>query len=499
MIDYETFCRIKHLAEKERLNTSQISESIGLDWRTVAYWLNQPRFEERRTFARSSVLDPYKDQIQRLLEKHPYTGAQILLMLREQGYRGGYTILKDYVRKVRPPRRTAYLTLSFAPGECAQVDWGSFGTVACGRTTRRLSFFVMVLCYSRLMYLEFTVLQSMEHFLGCHQNAFQFFGSVPRAVMVDNLKSAVLRRLTGEAPVFNPCYLDFARYHGFEIRACSVGKGNEKGRVESGVGYVKKNFLSGLGIPDFAALAPAAARWLREVANVRIHGETKKRPTDMFAAEKPAMLPLPAQPYDVGTALTVRASSTFRVTLDTNRYSVPAEHAGAQLLMRAYPDLICVHRGENLIARHPRSYDRHQDFEHPDHPKKLLAERRHARHQKLYARFIELSPRSEEYYQQLATRRLDPRHHVQKIVALSEIYGVEAVARAMQDAFDLQAFSSEYIANICEQRAHVPPEPGALHLTRKSDLLELDLPEPDLSIYDKLEEIRNGKGQDPGL
>ena len=494
MIDYETFCRIKHLAEKERLNISQIAESTALDPRTVAYWVRQVHFKERLNPPRPSVLDPYKDQIQRLLEKHPYSATQILLMLREQGYRGGYTIVKDYVRKVRPPRKAAYLTLSFAPGECAQVDWGSFGTVTCGQTTRRLSFFVMVLCYSRLMYLEFTVLQTMEHFLGCHQNAFEFFGAVPAAIMVDNLKSAVLRRLTGESPVFNPRYLDFARYYGFEIRACGVGKGNEKGRVESGVGYVKKNFLNGLGITDFAALAPAATRWLSEVANVRIHGETRRRPLDLFAVEKPALLPLPAQPYDTGATLTTRASSTFRVTLDANRYSVPAEYAGTQLTMRTYTDRICIYSGENLVARHPRSYDRHQDFEHPDHPKKLLAERRRARHQKLYARFITLSPRSEEYYHQLAARRLDPRHHVQKIVALSEIYGTEAVSRAMLDAFDLQAFSSEYIANICEQRAHIRQEPGALHLTRKCDLLDLDLPEPDLSIYDILEEKKYDKG-----
>mgnify|MGYP003558144174 FL=1 len=178
MIDYDTFCRIKQLGEKEGLNISQIAVELGLDWRTTAFWFKQARFQERASGARPSMLDSYKDQIQRLLEKHPYSAAQLLLILREQGYSGGYTIIKDYVRKVRPPRRAAYLTLSFAPGECAQVDWGSFGAVACGQTMRKLHFFVMVLCYSRLMYVEFTVSQTMEHFLGCHQNAFEFFGCV---------------------------------------------------------------------------------------------------------------------------------------------------------------------------------------------------------------------------------------------------------------------------------------------------------------------------------
>ena len=170
--------------------------------------------------------------------------------------------VKDYVRKVRPPKQKAFLKLSFAPGECAQVDWGTYGNVRVGSTSRRLSFFIMVLCHSRMMYVEFTVSQTMEHFLGCHQNAFEFFGRVPQRIMVDNLRSAVLKRIVGTAPVFNPKYLDFANHYGFTIAACNVGKGNEKGRVENGVGYVKKNFLSGLKIRDFADLNPALMRWL---------------------------------------------------------------------------------------------------------------------------------------------------------------------------------------------------------------------------------------------
>jgi transposase len=112
--------------------------------------------------------------------------------------------------------------LAFAPGECAQVDWGSYGTVRVGDTTRRLSFFVMVLCYSRQLYVEFTVSQTMEHFLTCHQNAFAAFGGVPTRIMIDNLRSGVLKHAVGEAPVFNPRYLDFSRHHGFCVSADSM-------------------------------------------------------------------------------------------------------------------------------------------------------------------------------------------------------------------------------------------------------------------------------------
>ena len=122
-----------------------------------------------RSSPRPSKLDPFKPQIIRWLETHPYTATQIFLRLRESGYNGGITIVKDYVHHVRPPRAQAFLTLAFAPGECAQVDWGQFGSIAVGNTQRRLSFFVMVLCYSRMLYVEFTLSETMEHFLACHQ------------------------------------------------------------------------------------------------------------------------------------------------------------------------------------------------------------------------------------------------------------------------------------------------------------------------------------------
>ena len=414
----------------------------------------------------------------------PLSAQQVFQRLKEEGFEGGYTLVKDYVRLIRPRRAPAFLTLNFAPGECAQVDWGHYGTVCVGETRRRLSLFVMVLCYSRLMYLEFTLSQQMEQFLACHQHAFEFFGNrVPEKIMVDNLKSAVLRRLTGEAPVFNPRYLDFANHYGFTIKPCGVRKGNEKGRVESGVGYVKKNLLNGLEIPDFSTLNPQAKIWLDTIANVRIHGETHQRPVDRFKEEQPLLHPAPAQPYDIATVLQLRANKCFRVRFETNRYSVPAEYASQILTTKVYPDRLCIYHQDKLIARHDRRYDRHLDIEDPDHPKVLLEQRRSAREQKLLGRFLTLSPKAEAYYQALAKRRLNPRHHVQKIVALSEIHGVPAVARAMADAFAFEAFSCEYIANLLESRQRLLPEPGALHLTRRQDLLELDMPEPDLSVY----------------
>lgn len=490
MIDYQTYCQIKTL-KQEGLNPLQIAGKLCLAPRTVYYWLTQERFHSRKTLRRPSKLDTFKDDIFRMLETHPYTAAQIYQRLRENGFDGRYTIVKDYVHKIRPRRTPAFLKLTFAPGECAQVDWGSYNAVRAGNTSRRLSFFVMVLCYSRMMYVEFTLSQTMEHFLACHQNAFDFFGGIPAKVMVDNLKSAVLRRIIGKAPVFNPKYLDFANHYGFTITPCNVGKGNEKGRVENGVGYVKKNFLAGLSIPDFSAVNPGARQWLDTIANIRIHGETRKKPTELFLEEK--LRPLPPHPYDIADISQVRASSQFRIALDTNHYSVPAEYAGTSLTLKTYPDRLCIYSGQNLIARHTRSYERHRDFEHPDHPKELLAQRKKAADQKILARFLTISPRAQDYYRELENRRMNLLHHIRQIVALSEIYPPEQVARAMEDAFTFQAFSCEYIANILEQRSRTKPEPGALHLTRREDLLDLTVEQPDLSIYQTEKESSHEK------
>ena len=228
-----------------------------------------------------------------------------------------------------------------------------------------------------------------------------------------------------------------------------------------------------------------------------VHGATHKKTDELFKTEKPALRPLPRMPYDVAATKQVRATNRFRVMLDTNRYSVPSEYAGQPLTLKAYPDRICIyHNIRGLIAQHPRSYDRNQDFENPDHPRALLQQRHKSREQRLLMRFLTLSPKAETYYQQLAKRRMNPRHHIRAIVALSEIYGAEKVARAIEDAFAFHAFSSAYIANILEQRERILPEPGALHLIRRQDLLDLDMPEPNLSIYDTEDEQQEGDQDD---
>lgn len=483
MIAYATWQRIRHLGGEKGLTVPQIAEETGLDPKTVRRWLAMERFEARKPAVRRGKLDPFKPRILRMLEAHPYTAAQVFAEIRREGYGGGRCILQEYVARVRPRKEEAFLSLRFAPGECAQVDWGEAGNVPVGDTRRRLSFFVMVLAHSRMMYLEFTLSQQAEYFLACHRRAFEFFGGVPRKVMVDNLKSAVLSHPPGGAPAYHPRYLDLARHYGFEPRACNVRSPHEKGLVERAVGYVRDSLLNGLDLSAFPPLNPIARVWMDQTANVRVHRGLGKRPLDLFAEEKAALRPLPAMPYDPAVDVPATASSQYRVTLDANRYSVPAEYAGRRLLLRKCPDFVRLYHDGKCIAEHARSHERGRDVVLPEHERELLQRKRGAREQHALARLLRLCPDAETFVKGLQTRAPNPRNEILKTAALADLHGEDALRRAIEDAVELTAFRSEYVANLLHQRAKPLPEAGPLHLTRNEDLLGLTLPPPDISIY----------------
>ncbi len=487
MIRYEQFLELRRLIDVEHCSASRVAEVLGMNIKTVLKWAARSTYQPRCSSPRPSLLDPYKDDIVRMLHQHPYSAQQILQQIRRQGYPGGYSILRDFVRQIRPPTK-AFLTLHFDPGECAQIDWGYAGSLVVGTTRRRLSFLAMVLGYSRMLHVEFALSETIEQFLSIQQNAFIKWGGAPRQLVIDNLKTAVLSHPRGQPAVYNPRYMDFASHYGCHLRACNVRAAHEKGRVESAVGYVKRNFLNGMTLSgSLAGINALAGQWLDEVANARIHGETRRRPVDLFAEEQPRLRPLPPTIHDVGHPRCVHATRRCRVHFEANRYSVPPSCAGDRLNLVAYPDRLLIYHNHNLVAEHPRCYERGRHIEDHDHVKALLAQRPGARSQQVMRRFLLLDPVAEAYLRQLQQRRVNPMHHVRRIVALCDIHGEDAVTRVLQDTHEMQAYSSDYVANLLEQRARFRPAPGPLHLTRGEDLLDIDLPEPDLECYQQRE------------
>lgn len=486
MIKFETFHEIRHLHEQLKLTAEQIAARTGLDVKTVRIWLKRPRYQQRSrpALARPTKLDPYKDTIVAWLEKHPYTGAQLLRRLREEhGYTGSKSTLNDYIAKVRPVRHEAFLKLAFEPGDCMQIDWGTHGTLNIGGAMRRLHYFAAVLCHSRLLFVEFYLSQSMECFLGAHRNALEFFGASTRRVMHDNMKTAVIQRLPGHAPKFNPRYMDFAAHYGFKPVACNVARGNEKGRVENAIGYVQKNFLNGLEISSLAALNVEVRRWMQQTANVRLHRATNQRPCDLFAQELPSLQPLPLFGYDISLSRRVRATNRCQVHFEANRYSVPFAQAGALLELKATPDVVTIYRGEKLIAEHPRNYGRDTDVDNPDHTSRLLKERKRGEDSAVLARFLALSPKAEAYFEALRQRDLHAPGHVRRILLLTTLHGNQPVAAAMEEAMELGAYGSDYLRNILEHRQALAPLFGELHVTRGAEHLDIQLPAADCSRF----------------
>jgi transposase len=463
MIGYDTFCRMKQ-AQAAGRTPPQIARELHLHIQTVRLWLSRERFTRSAGAQRPrrSKLDAHKGALVRWLDGHPFTAMQLFHKLRDQGYTGGYSIVKDYVRSIRPVKTGAFLTLQFAPGQCAQVDWGSCGSVAVEGTRRALSFFVLVLAHSRWLHVEFTLGQSQEWWLGCHQRAFEKLGGVPHEVMVDNCKTAVLAHSPGAAPVFNAQYLDFAQHYGFHIKACGPGHPQSKGIVENAVAYIRRSFLLGRPLNDFAELAPAVGLWLETVANVRLHAETRWRPLDALAAERPHLLPLHVQPYPAVQTRTVRVSRRCRVTVDTNRYSVPARYAGALLTLQLSSAHVRLYAETALVAEHVRRYARRADCEHPDHRRELEV-RKGGERERLLLRFLALDPAAPSYHRGLQERRMNAGHHLARILALVPTYGEAAVGEAIANAHQLGAYASDYILNLLEQRTRHLPAAGPLH------------------------------------
>jgi transposase len=483
LIDSPRFCQSKPLHGHQGLTASQIAQAVARDRRTVASWLAQEPFRPRKPRQAPRTRDPCKPDMVRLLARSPSSAAQVFQRLRAHRFDGSSALVKASVRPVRPRRPAALLTLACAPGAWAQGDWGACGSVPVGHTPRQRRCFVMVLCSSRMLDVECPVSQTMAHVLACHQHALDFCGGMPHTGMVDNLTSAGLTRAVGEAPGLHPTSLDFATHHDCPMAPCHVGKGKEQGRVENGVGSVKKPCLAGLDLPDFSARTPAARHGRDTVATVRLHGDTREQPTVLGQTERPSWRPVPLPPCALATGSPVRASQPLRLTVETNRSAVPAPDAGHALTLQTSPDRLGVSLGDTRIARQARRDDRPTDVEDPDHPKPLLAQRKKARAHTRCLRFLALSPRAEASDRTREERRLTPPHHGRTMVALSDIDAPAAVSRAMEDALVSEACSSAYMANLVEQRARCTPEASALHLTRRGDLLDVSLAPPDVRMY----------------
>ncbi|MCW5852623.1 MAG: IS21 family transposase [Anaerolineae bacterium] len=362
MLCVEDRFMIKDL-HRRGVSISEIARRTGHDRKTVRAVIQQPVASVRPPHApRTRKLDPYVPYLQRRIEEGVLNGAKLYQEIQAQGYDGHDRAVRAFVQPYRDARAPqATVRFETEPGQQVQVDWGHFGLIQHRGRQRQLYAFVMTLGWSRTMYLEFTVSADLAIFLRCHVHAWHYFGGVPRQVLHDNLKTAVIDR-DGEGAVhFHPRYLDFADYYGFSPRACQPYRAQTKGKVENGVRYVRGNFWAGLSYHDLTDLNRQGRTWLDTIANVRIHGTTRIPPFERLSQEN--LVPLGGKPdYDTSLLITRRCSRDCLISYGGNYYSVPAAYVQQALLVKhTEADEVVVFNPQGQeIARHALAEGRHQ-------------------------------------------------------------------------------------------------------------------------------------------
>jgi len=496
----ELWAEIKRLGQSEKLKISEIARRVRVDRKTVRRVLASEGLPVvTRTPRQPSKLDPFKKYIEERLKAYPHLcGSVIYDELRRQGYAGKIRILREYLAGVRPNQKEVYLRIETAPGEQMQVDWANCGSIVVGQATRKLSAFVAVLSYSRLMYLEFTLSQCQEDFIRCHINAFRYFSGVCRKILYDNLKLVVLSRVGSEVR-FNPRFLEFSGIFGFEPILCNVARGNEKGKVENGIHYIRDSFLHGREIKSWAELQRQAVQWLNEVSNVRLHRTTQEQPVKRWERERGLLQALPCREYDASILRTGRSTHQALVSFDGNTYTVPPTYAYKTVAIRADEREVWILSDSLEIARHRRSYDRCAVIEDPKHVAGIVALKRRAFTARQEKHFLGFGPEAKEYYEGLLSNQVHPVRHIMKIMDLAATYGEPEVLAAVREALKYKAFGAAYVQSILFQRRTAKNLGEILPLTipQKPEWNELRTKEPDLSIYDKLFELdTNGEGTD---
>lgn len=489
MISADQEARVLRLYHAEKWRVHTIAHQLGLHHTTVQRVLARAGVAVASPRRRPSKIDPYVTLLQTTLAEYPsLTAARLYEMVRQRGYAGGPDHFRHLVALYRPRRPAeAYLRLRTLPGEQGQVDWASFGKLQIGATWRPLLGFVMVLSWSRQIFLRFFLNARMENFLRGHQAAFLAWQGCPRVLLYDNLKSAVLER-RGDAVRLHPTLLALATHYGFEPRPVAVARGNEKGRVERAVQYVRRAFFAGRTISDLDQLNAEAAQWCSGLAAERRCPEDRTLSVaEAFAQERPALLALPSNEFPADERVPVEVGKTPYVRFDGNDYSVPHTCVRRTLVVVADPSTVRVLDGAELVATHARSYSRGEQIEQPEHIAALVAAKRHASAHRGLDRLHRAVPRTQQLLVVLAQRGDKLGAATAALLRLLDLYGAPALDRAVAEALDKDSPHPHTVRLILErQRQGSPP---SLPLSLPEDprrLRELVVRPHDLGSYDNL-------------
>ncbi|HUA26642.1 MAG TPA: IS21 family transposase [Steroidobacteraceae bacterium] len=451
MISRELEAEILRLYHAEHWPIGTLARQLGIHHDTVRRVLTQAGIPAAKQSTRPSMADPFVPFIQASLAEYPTLRASRLYqMVRERGYPGRPDHFRAIVARYRPrPTAEAYLRLRTLPGDQGQTDWAHFGRFAVGRALRPLMAFVMVLSYSRYLFLRFYQGAAMSAFLDGHVRAFTFFNAVPRTLLYDNLRSAVLERVhlerVPDAIRFHPTLLELSAWYRFAPRPVAVARGNEKGRVERAIRFVRERFFAARRFADLEDLNAQALAWCAGEAAERPCPEDRRRTVrECFEAERARLLALPEEPFPAAERVIVRAHKTPYVRFDLNDYSVPHTHVRRTLEVLASVETVRILDGNTVIATHRRSFDRGAQIEQAAHIEALEAKKRAARAHRAIDRLHYAAPSAARFFQLAASRGVHLGSLTRGLIELLDAHGAAALEAALaaalgQDATHLAA------------------------------------------------------------
>jgi transposase len=427
---------------------------------------------------RGSQLDSFEPQIQRLLERYPRITAQrIWEELRLLDYQGGYTILRERVRKLRrQPIKPLTIRFESGPGVQGQMDWAVYDIDFTQEGRRRVNLFSYLLAFSRRQYLNFTDRQDFDNTVREHIGAFEYLQGVAAMCLYDGLK-VVVTRWEDDQPIYNTRFLAFATHYGFRPWACRPRRPQTKGKVERPFHFVETSLLGGRTFRSLEHLNEVTRWWLSQVADVRIHGTTKKRPIDAFAEEQPYLLPLPARHYDTAQVVYRVVDSDGTIVYANNKYSVPWQLIGELLPARVTDTQLFVYnRLLQVVAQHPlwqgpSGKTCHDPAHAPPRDQQEQVEQ-------LRGRFAELGEIASRFLEGLLKKQRYGKHQAQRVLALLNVYHRADLLAALERAVRYHAFSRAALERILAHQATPKPTWQSLSQSEQETLRKLTQTDP---------------------
>jgi len=458
MIGVAMYITIKSLWERHK-NKSMIARLTGHDWKTVAKRIKE--IEEGKEYLAQKphprVLDDHKEEILEWLEEN-LSGVRIHEKMQEEGVKVGYSTVKDYICQIKK-RENIFIRMHTLPAEEAQVDFGYLGYTLYQGKKRKTWIFNMRLSYSRLDYYEIVYDQRVETFIRCHIHAFNYFGGIPQYIKIDNLKAAILKANFYE-PIYQELYKNFAHHYGFHPLPCRIRRPNDKGKVESGIKYVKHNFFLGRKFSGEKDLKERLFKWYTR-ANQRIHGTTRKVPQEVFEKEERIkLIPLPQEEFKLVKVGTRKVYHDCHIYVDYNYYSVPFEYVGRQVEIELTRNLLKVYYQGKEIALHPRLTDRGNFSTKPSHYPTYKRYSDTEYQEKYQAKMAYIGNYTEQlFFLVIKEHPRDWNRTVQGILSLRKTYPNEVIEAACRRALSFGVTRYSVIRNICHNGSyHLPVE-----------------------------------------